>query len=390
MDTSYHSLEEEAPEEVKQVQVVRPAHFYHTREAALLPQNERTLNIQRHREREEEKRKVEEENERRLQLEKHKQLAEGKERRRREREEEEMRRRHAEVLLLEEEQALRDMKGSFASLMREVSKGGEEFTVTLAGTDYSPPQTRLFFKALQESKTVSALSLSRQILDIDSLKLLAEALKSNSTLTRLELAAIELNSQTLALLAATLSTNTTLKALNLSFNPLCKPDSTGMTALAEALSVNDSLLCLSLTGCGLGPEDLGALTSCLEKNTRLIILDAGLSDALPPEGLQKLHELIDRNNEKYQFARKCQAEEGAALAAHQFAALAAAKSQRRIERELVRAREDRTRLKAQRAALFAEDLQVDEDSDRRLEAQLEKEALARLATKLKKATKAKG
>lgn len=105
-----------------------------------------------------------------------------------------------------------------------------------------------------------------------------------------------LNTESIAILAGALETNTSLKNLILSENP--KIGDKGVNVLSEALKINHSLNVLSLAVCNVGNKGIKMLVDCLEFNNMhltKIYLFANPYNHNSPEKA-RLTYLLDMNN----------------------------------------------------------------------------------------------
>lgn len=373
----------EQPEQ-NQAPVV-PAHFYHTRESSLLPQNECVRVVQRHRETAEQKKKAEEEHERRLQLEKQRLLADGQERRRKEREEE-LHREHVQKMAAEEEKELREAHGETARILAELRDNLTLPAMSLA-SGFTPPQLRLIFGALAKNRSLKTLCITRMELGKDELQALAGSLRANDVLKSLQLDAAGVNSVGLAALVEGLRDSSVLAQLSLNDNPLCSPNNEGMLMLADALTTNDCLLCVQMLGCGLGVVELDAMSACLERNNTLIQMSLDADPGLPVATVSRFHSLLQRNRATFDAQRLAEEEERRALETHykEKSAILAQETRRSEERR--KTREEREELNVLREELFVAQRAQIEQVDQRWEVGLAREAEARALAKAKKGKK---
>lgn len=146
---------------------------------------------------------------------------------------------------------------------------------------------RSLSKVLWSESRIKVLDLSNMGLLDKAGSYIARALANNATIMKLELDCNHFGQQTCTELAKSLTLNSTLLCLSLGSNPLIKGDDNKVDCielLAKAI-VSSGLTSLSLWRCGIGIEGGKAICEAVAKSTTLISLEVGYNDFNPSDVL---------------------------------------------------------------------------------------------------------
>ena len=370
----------EVEEQVKKEEL--PQFFYSTREFSILPQNERTRNQKLSKEKMEEQRRILEENERKLLQEKNKKLFEDKEKRRRELEEEDARRKKLEQEEAEEKEELANIIGEFGNLLTTLTENTTKFVLSLTEYKLSKIQIRIFFKAIAQNSSLKTLSLHRKKLKAEDIYPLLNSLMNNRTLEKLELDENHIVGEILYKFGEVLAKNETLRCLSLNDNNIFSTaDSEAVTAFCKALENNDSLNYLSLSSTSMTQFALDSLINMLETNRTIINIDIGFNNGLSNPSIIKLQEALARNKALYEEERLSEFIERRVLKESEKQMIENnLKKKNRVE-EIKNIETECTDNYVSKMKIFKDEMEKLNERDRRLERELEKEALARASKK---------
>lgn len=251
------------------------------------------------------------------------------------------------------------------------------------------PLVRYVATQLPVQSRLVGLELCRCHINDEICDLLADMLRSNRSLRQLNIGENAIGSNGLRALARSLEVNDVLKFLGLQGNPLLRRDGgetshEGVSALADMVAVNSSLIRLNVLNTGLGARACKLLGEALTQNEQMLIVEMDMQPESPQQAQTVLH-VLQRNQhmEKVELERQKQArlEEKKQELEEQQALEEAAEQQRQldwIEDQRRQRIQDRKRLKEEEreAARIAE--------ERRKEIARAKMQLALAATKGKK------
>ncbi|KAJ3169646.1 hypothetical protein HDU88_000837 [Geranomyces variabilis] len=126
--------------------------------------------------------------------------------------------------------------------------------------------------ALADDSLFTTINLADSFLDDDGCILISNALKTNNTATHVDLRGNSIRADGATALGQMLKINSTLKSLILEWNCIGIWQA-GIRALADGLSVNQSLEELDLRNNKIGPDGATTLAHCLKHNLTLRKLD---------------------------------------------------------------------------------------------------------------------
>ncbi|KAI8930191.1 hypothetical protein BC831DRAFT_547078 [Entophlyctis helioformis] len=132
--------------------------------------------------------------------------------------------------------------------------------------------------ALANDVFFSRLVLADAFLGDDGCILIANALKTNATVTHLDLRGNSIRADGAMALGQMLKVNSTLKSLNLEWNCIGIWEA-GIRAIADALSINQTLEELDVRNNKIGPQAIQNVALCLKHNTKLRKLDLRWNNA---------------------------------------------------------------------------------------------------------------
>ncbi|KAI9092451.1 hypothetical protein DFS34DRAFT_294806 [Phlyctochytrium arcticum] len=144
----------------------------------------------------------------------------------------------------------------------------ESETLDLHGQSTNLKDIKALASALARDVRFTQLNLADTFLGDDGCILIAGALKTNQTLQRLDLRGNSIRTDGAIALGQMLKINTSLKSLILEWNCIGIWEA-GVRALADALSVNQTLEELDLRNNKIGPSGCQSLALCLRNNTSL-------------------------------------------------------------------------------------------------------------------------
>lgn len=138
-------------------------------------------------------------------------------------------------------------------MISDLKQNSTTLDYTVSGLDLRPAQIRILVKAVEKNFSLKGLNMSRKkITDSDGVEI-AHNLKKNFVLERLELEGNQLGPKTAGALAELVKENNCIRLIDLEGNDLTDSnnDNSGIQDLAQALKVNDTLLCINLTNTNL-------------------------------------------------------------------------------------------------------------------------------------------
>ena len=213
------------------------------------------------------------------------------------------------------------------------------------------------------------------------------ALSTNDFLQKLEIENNAITGNGLSKVAEMLAVNRHLKFISLEGNDLGKEnEESGMNDLCTALKKNDSLIYLSLAHTKLTVASAPSLVNLMQTNKSLIMLDLN-GNKIPFEAIRFIQEKLLANRKEYEKERVFEYEERQNIKNQDI-------KLREINQEQINRSKEIASIKAKvdqhqvwREKLYAEEIEKQEELDRRLERRLEKEAYVRATRKKKRVPK---
>jgi hypothetical protein len=257
----------------------------------------------------------------------------------------------------------------------------------LGSSNLSKVQIRLLFKTLFKNHSLHTMSAGRKDLDDEDIEELMTALATNDFLEKLEIDNNALTANGLIKIAETLRVNRHLKFLSLEGNDLSKEgEEVGMSEMCNALKENDSLIYLSLAHTKLTAKSAPFLLNLMQTNKSLIMLDLN-GNKIPFEAIRFIQERLVANRKEYEKERIFEYQERQNIKNQDIDLREINQEQinRGLEIADIKAKVDEHQLWRER--LYAEEVEKQEEFDRRLERRLEKEANVRATRKKKRVPK---
>ena len=142
----------------------------------------------------------------------------------------------------------------------------------LSGSNLSPSDCSVFAKCIASDQYFTAYYFGDCLLSDEALKILIDALTFNKVIKFLDLKGNNIRSGSASLIGKLLKRSITLEELSLEWNAIGMLH-TGVTEIAEGLSLNTSLRILNLSNNQISHEGCHELASALKRNKTLSALD---------------------------------------------------------------------------------------------------------------------
>ena len=396
MELRLESLEEEdldydpntAIETAEKEEEKKKAYYYFSREAFILPENERTIQLRKEKEALAEEKKRKEENEKLVELEEKMKRKEENEIKQKKLALEEYRKNKIERKIAEEIEEINDLDGGFLLLAKSFLNSKTNSTVSLDSIILKPVQTRLLFRLLGKNKSIHSLSVTRMNLEDEDFEILFSSLKSNNTLEHLDLEGNLVTNKCLDCIGDCLEINKNLRYLSLAGNNLGDNNiQQAFEHFTEKMKSNITLVYFSLVNTKINDEVLPYLMTITENNKNLIILDTS-DNELNHNSLCKLQELLISNRKEYQLQRTFEFAERQGIRLQQTAGEALEDEFLNRDTEIKRILNEIDEKFNQKRFLLQKQLEHKKEEEAKLEKKLEKDTINRLTRKKKRPPKA--
>jgi hypothetical protein len=202
----------------------------------------------------------------------------------------------------EEEEQRSRLEGRLEKIISDLNKNQTNRETTIAGLELGPIRCRILSRALRQNNTLRELHLSRKRIADEEGEELIKSLMDNESLEKLELEGNALSRQTAKAIGAWLSINDSLKFLDLEGNNLYDPDLQGISAIAQGISVNQCLISLNLSNCGLKENCGHLLAKAMQENFTIIHFDLN-GNKFTLDQIRSIKECLIRNKEIYDEER---------------------------------------------------------------------------------------
>ena len=157
-------------------------------------------------------------------------------------------------------------------MLQPLGTSSERQTLDLSSYNFTPEDCNILARVLSHDNYFTKISFSDCLLSEDASKILLYGLAHTRTLQIIDLKGNNLRCSGAEVVGLFLKKNTSVKCLRLDWNSLGHW-STGMSALAEGLAVNQTLTVLDLRNNQISHESASELAACLKRNRALKALD---------------------------------------------------------------------------------------------------------------------
>lgn len=235
-----------------------------------------------------------------------------------------------------------------------VSQVKQNSTPAAARIEVNSITARALAKAMWTNTSLTRLDLSGNSIDDPGGASIARLLKRNSALVNVALGSNQLGVFACRAFGESLRTNSTLKSLDLESNSLTHDgsDTSGIRALADMFSQNESLTSVNLWRCSIGRDAGAVLSRGLESNRTITFLEVG-HNGVTMIDQHKIKGALDSNLKRFEESQAVRLQDQS-IANSILVKERALQDQLRAERQLREWLEDQKKLRAEERRKFEE------------------------------------